>query len=196
MCFGHFVMPIGHPVDSRVNRQFWSQQASQTHSQELQINGWGDRWLLLYSDLFSQPVSEKQYIMFAEYLRGGWQTLVCKNNSFMPPKQALMDGFHWADLSSFLLPKSTCFISLLTFPMQISVPQVNWNWDLVRGLWNSLSCIMDEFYVSIYWSEILILTVLTCSDEPSEMFPGPAVRFSMAKAAHTKLRLATSFWHW
>ena len=28
----------------------------------------------------------------------------------MPPKQAPMDGFHWADLLSFLLPKSTRFI--------------------------------------------------------------------------------------
>lgn len=37
------------------------------------------------------------------------------------------------DLSSLLLPKSTGS-SPLTFPVYLSLPQVNWNWDLAKGL--------------------------------------------------------------
>lgn len=88
--------------------------------------------------------------MFAEYLRGGVTNSSLQKQLLHQQKWALIDGFRQGDLSSFPLPQSTSFILLLTFHTQFSLPQVNWNWDLDGGLWNSLSCIMDVLYVNIY----------------------------------------------
>lgn len=50
----------------------------------------------------------------------------------------------------FFCPNPPASFSCWHFLCMFSLPQVNWNWDRDRGLWNSLSCIMDVLRVNIY----------------------------------------------